>query len=359
MNNIGKNVDSMNFEELRSFVKVLANSVQELSDLYAKTKREYNDMLYNLSRDNLSIEYIIEQESMFEQTENGLKSVIAKNIASLRKLTDEEKENATPVNSFEEMTDKSLIYKMPLTDDPNKFTYFCYYAPLDMWVPINEVDQQKYSTIEQTAEKIATSVSETKQYVDKKLGDVKLDGYTTVEQTADSIRTLAARQVDIKNATKVTDPKQMTDENKVYKMLYTDNKGITSEKYYYYSDIADDWIPFQADNIYTIFEQTAEGFEFKGNVVIDGSLITQGEIKGISVYASKKNTDQSVALIAGNGSDSFVKIGSVGRIYPDVSNGQMVISARAKEADLVLTGKTILFDAETVEGLGVVPVFGG
>ena len=166
MNNIGKNIDSMNFEELRSFVKVLANNVQELSDLYAKTKREYNDMLYNLSRDNLSIEYIIEQESMFEQTENGLKSVIAKNIASLRKLTDEEKQNATPVNSFEEMTDKSLIYKMPLTDNPNKFTYFCYYAPLDMWVPINEVDQQKYSTIEQTAEKIATSVSETKQYVD-------------------------------------------------------------------------------------------------------------------------------------------------------------------------------------------------
>jgi uridine phosphorylase len=70
-------------------------------------------------------------------------------------------------------------------------------------------------------------------------------------------------------------------------------------------------------------------------------------------------TEQSVALIAGDGRDSYVKIGSVGRIYPDVSNGQMVISARAQEADLVLTGETIRFDAGTVEGLGVVPVFGG
>jgi hypothetical protein len=324
---------------------------------------------------------------MFEQTENGLKSVIAKNIASLRKITDKEKENATPVNSFEEMTDKSLIYKMPLTDDPNKFTYFCYYAPLDMWVPINEVDQQKYSTIEQTAEKIATSVNsamtsvdsklteystieqteekiatsvrETKQYVDDMLGDVELDEYTTIEQTAKSISTLAARQVDIKKAEKVSGVTEMTDTKKVYKVCYTDDKGFPSEKYYYYSDIANKWIPFQAENLYTVFEQTADGFEFKGNVIIDGSLITQGEIKGISVYASKQMTEQSVALIAGDGRDSYVKIGSVGRIYPDVSNGQMVISARAQEADLVLTGETIRFDAGTVEGLGVVPVFGG
>lgn len=355
MNNIGKNVDSMNFEELRSFVKVLANNVQELSDLYAKTKREYNDMLYNLSRENLSIEYIAEQESMFEQTENGLKSVIAKNIASLRKLTDKEKENATPVNSFEEMTDKSLIYKMPLTDDPNKFTYFCYYAPLDMWVPINEVDQQKYSTIEQTAEKIETSVSETKKYVDDMLGEVELDGYTTIEQTADAITQTAYRGINLSDAEEANSTQDMEDKEKVY---YISKSGVRT--YYAYNSALEEFtLILDGQSIYTVFEQTADKFKFKGNVIIDGSLITQGEIKGISVYASKDMTDQSVALIAGNGLDSFVKIGSVGRIYPDVSNGQMVISAQKQEADLVLTGKTIRFDAGTVEGLGVVPVFGG
>ena len=378
MNNIGKNVDSMNFEELRSFVKVLANDVQELSDLYAKTKREYNDMLYNLSRDNLSIEYIVEQESMFEQTENGLKSVIAKNIASLRKLTDEEKENATPINSFEEMTDKSLIYKMPLTDDPNKFTYFCYYAPLDMWVPINEVDQQKYSTIEQTAEKIATSVSETKQYVDEKLGDVELTNYTTIEQTADSIRTLAARQVDIKNATKVTDPNQMTDENKVYKMLYTDNKGITSEKYYYYSDIADDWIPFQADNIYTIFEQTAEGFEFKGNVVIDGDAVVTKNLKAQKIVSQDGNEIALLTITYNDNDISFPDLTYYGKVNDEYQElfgirydgtGTSYIRLNGIYIGYVGVNKEKFYPLGTwcfsekngteVEGLGVVPVFGG
>lgn len=294
----GKSIESMNFDELRSFVKVLYADVQEISGLLARTKRQYDDMLYNLSRENLSIELINEQEEY--------------------------------VNSTIKKESEAIGVKL-----------------------------EQYSTIEQTAAKIATSVSETKQYVDNKLGDVEFDEYTTIEQTAESISTLAARQVDIKNATEVTENDQMKDKNKVYKMCYTDDKGFPSEKYYYYSDIANEWIPFQAENLYTVFQQTTDGFELLGNVKIDGSLITQGVIKGISVYASKKYTDQSVALIAGNGSDSYIKIGSVGIIYPDVSNGQVVISAKKQGANLVLTGETIRFDADTVEGLGVVPVFGG
>jgi uncharacterized protein YukE len=361
MNNIGKNVDSMNFEELRSFVKVLANDVQELSDLYAKTKREYNDMLYNLSRDNLSIEYIAEQESMFEQTENGLKSVIAKNIASLRKLTDKEKENATPVNSFEEMTDKSLIYKMPLTDNPNKFTYFCYYAPLDMWVPINEVDQQKYSTIEQTAEKIATSVRETKQYVDDMLGDVELDEYTTIEQTAQAITQTAYRGINLSEAIEISGEEFLPDEydgNEYF--ISHDGFGSNSERTYYaYNYALGKYMPIlDGQSIYTVFKQTADKFEFLGNVIIDGSLITQGEIKGISVYASKNNTDQSVALIAGNGYEAYIQIGSVGVIKPSVLPAQMIISSKAQGADMLIESETLRFNCTNVEGLGVVPVFG-
>ena len=373
MNNIGKNVDSMNFEELRSFVKVLANDVQELSDLYAKTKREYNDMLYNLSRDNLSIEYIIEQESMFEQTENGLKSVIAKNIASLRKLTDEEKENATPVNSFEEMTDKSLIYKMPLTDNPNKFTYFCYYAPLDMWVPINEVDQQKYSTIEQTAEKIATSVSETKQYVDEKLGDVELTNYTTIEQTADSIKTIAAKQVNLKNAIEVKEITNQLDEKEIYKTCeYSSDGKITSETYYYYDELGNEWIPFQADNIYTVFEQTAEGFKFKGNVIIDGDLCVLRNIRADRLYSRDYPNGYYMKI--------YGEFGDFGIFSPDAAtNGNFsqgcILGAynNLAEAILVINSQNVMavdsdevramnkkwnFSGVDVEGIGVVPVFG-
>lgn len=372
MNNIGKNIDSMNFEELRSFVKVLANSVQELSDLYAKTKREYNDMLYNLSRDNLSIEYIAEQESMFEQTENGLKSVIAKNIASLRKLTDEEKENATPVNSFEEMTDKSLIYKMPLTDDPNEFTYFCYYAPLDMWVPINEVDQQKYSTIEQTAEKIATSVRETKQYVDDMLGDVELDGYTTIEQTAQAITQTAYRGINLNDAEEVSSTQDMKDKEKVY---YISKSGVRT--YYAYNSALEEFtLILDGQSIYTVFEQTADGFEFKGNVIIDGDAVVTKNLKAQKIVSQDGNEIGMLTISYNNQGVNFPDLTYYGKIngsYRELFgiryDGTGAASIRLKENEIGYVGSelgyfwpqgTWNFSSQRCDviGLGVVPVFG-
>lgn len=399
MNNIGKNVDSMNFEELRSFVKVLANNVQELSDLYAKTKREYNDMLYNLSRDNLSIEYIQEEKefvnstvgdkmkdySTIEQTEEKIKLTVGSSVSSLKQYSKAELSNATRVESIDEMEFQNLIYYID-NDDESK-TYYVYNPLLQIWTPIINYVGQKYSTIEQTdekiassvisnkkyvdasltqystteqtAEKIATSVSETKKYVDDKLGDVELDEYTTIEQTADSIKTIAAKQVNLKNAIEVKEITNQLDEKEIYKTCeYSSDGKITSETYYYYDELGNEWIPFQADNIYTVFKQTSEGFEFKGNVRIDASLIVQGEMKGINIYVGDSMTDQPIAIIADDIYDAYIKVGTVGVIRPSVSPAQMIISSKTQGADMLIESKTLRFNCSQVEGLGVVPVFG-
>lgn len=408
MNNIGKNVDSMNFEELRSFVKVLANNVQELSDLYEKTKREYNDMLYNLSRDNLSIEYIQEEKefvnstvgdkmkdySTIEQTEEKIKLTVGSSVSSLKQYSDAELEAATKADSIADMEWQDKIYFIENNDGSK--TYYVYNPLLQIWNPIINYVGQKYSTIEQTDEKIASTVISNKQYVDTSLtqysttertaemiqskveeeignagGGVDLTQYTRIEQTAKSISTLAARQVDIKKAEEVSDVTEMTDRNKVYKVCYTDDKGFPSEKYYYYSDIANEWIPFQAENLYTVFQQTAEGFSFKGNVIIDGDVVALKNISADRIY-SKEYPDGGYYL------KIFGEFGDFGVFSPDAGEtnditGGCIFSVynNVTEVGMNVDSRNILIVAndETraigkwkfsgdVEGLGVVPVFG-
>lgn len=190
MNNIGKNIDSMNFEELRSFVKVLANSVQELSDLYAKTKREYNDMLYNLTRENLSVEYIQEEREFVNSVVDNKNQGIMEGMATLetRIMQNEEKieTNASAVDekfnlyttteqtasaisqtafrgySLEKLKKAEKVSSEEFMDDPSKLyyiqlgmyepiTYYAYNSVLEQFMPI--VDGQSiYTVFKQTAD---------------------------------------------------------------------------------------------------------------------------------------------------------------------------------------------------------------
>lgn len=280
MNNIGKNVDSMNFEELRSFVKVLSNSVQELSDLYAKTKREYNDMLYNLSRDNLSIEYIQEE----------------------------------------------------------------------------------------------------KEFVNSTVGD-KLKGYSTIEQTAQGISTLALRQVDLKNAIEVDSTSEMTYDDKIYKICQRKDDKIVAETYYYYNDLGDEWVKFQGANIYTVFEQTAEGFLFKGNVIIDGNAVVTKNLKAQQIVSQDGNEIGLLTISYNDENVSFPDLTYYGKVNKDNDKYQELFGIRyggTGEAYMRLNGINIGYVGDSkekfyplgtwcfsenngteVEGLGVVPVFGG
>jgi hypothetical protein len=388
MNNIGKNVDSMNFEELRSFVKVLANDVQELSDLYAKTTREYNDMLYNLSRENLSVEYLNEQDAMFIKTENGYKSVIAREITNLREFTDEELTNATEVTSSEQFTDIKKIYKIPIPGTLGAFTYYYYYEPLDLWVPISSLKHQRFSTIEQTDNKIAFSVSsavigiesELNKYstieqtddkiasaveeVKSSIGQPDLTEYTKIEQTADAITQTAYRGLDLSNAEQVTDEIQMDNPEQIY--YFTDGSTRT---YYAYNSAVSKFMPIiDGQSIYTIFEQTAEGFKFKGDVNVYGKLsgVEYSDIENeatLKLSAEDSNGNPYPALVYVEEKTEPNKDKELFKVYFDdagtvylVLNSASIGYVGVDKQDFYATGKWI-FKGD-VDGLGVVPVFG-
>ena len=120
---------------------------------------------------------------------------------------------------------------------------------------------------------------------DEKLGML---AETVIKQTADAISTYASRQVNIKDAVEVNKVSQMTNTSLVYKIgNYSEEGKLVGETYYYYNPLIKDWEAMSGDTIFTLFEQTANGFEFRGNVVIDGNFITKGTIS-----AKRINTDE-------------------------------------------------------------------
>lgn len=306
------NVDGMNFDELRSYVKKLANQVTELSDLYSKTTRKYEDLLCNLSRENLSIEFINEQEEY--------------------------------INSTIQREAKAFDVKL-----------------------------EKYSTIKQTEDEIKTSVGKMMDSVDE-----TFKSYSTTQQTADSILSLVSSQREIKNAVEVTSVSKMTDESVTYKICTRNTDGIIiSETYYYYSDIADDWIPFQAENLYTVFKQTSEGFEFKGNVIIDGDAVITKNLKAQKIVSQDGNEIALLTMVS-NGETKFPDLTYYGKVNDEYQElfgirydgaGTSYIRLNGIYIGYVGVNKEKFYPLGTwcfsenngtaVEGLGVVPVFGG
>lgn len=121
--------------------------------------------------------------------------------------------------------------------------------------------------IQISAEAIKTLVSSTDL-------ETALEKYSTITQTAEAIKTVVSKTADIDNAVPISSLSEATDTSKIYVVQQKDGNGnILSEVYYYYSDVLNEWEVLSGDSIYTVFEQTAEGFNLKGNVVIDGNTV--------------------------------------------------------------------------------------
>lgn len=121
--------------------------------------------------------------------------------------------------------------------------------------------------IKVTADAIKTMVSDT---------DLQsaLANYSTITQMANAVQTVVSKGASLEDAIPVTSLDYATDKNAVYVIRSTDAFGnITGEKYYYYNDLLNQWEILSGDSIYTVFNQTASGFELKGNVLIDGNTV--------------------------------------------------------------------------------------
>lgn len=174
-------INKMNFKQLR-------NEVQLLRDELAVFKRKYEDAIYNLDNDNFGKSFTVEQNNMKAQ-------------------------------------------------------------------------------IKITADAIKTMVSDTDLAAE-------LEKYSTIEQTAERIQTVVSKSANLDEAVLIDSLDNATDTEAIYVIQQKDDNGtILSETYYYFNDVTNQWEILSGDSIYTVFNQTAEGFSLKGNVMIDGNAV--------------------------------------------------------------------------------------
>lgn len=108
----------------------------------------------------------------------------------------------------------------------------------------------------------------------------KLEKYSTIEQTADAITSVVSKKANLKDAQEVTKKDEMTDKEKIYVMRrYNSKNEIVSETYYYFNKLSKKWEILSGEDIHSVFNQTAEGFEMKGNVLIDGDTVITRNLK--------------------------------------------------------------------------------
>lgn len=118
-----------------------------------------------------------------------------------------------------------------------------------------------------TADAIKTMVSDTDL-------ENTLSKYSTITQTANAIQTVVSKGANLDEAIPIDSLGNATDTEAIYVIQETDDNGkLLSETYYYFNDLTEQWEILSGDSIYTVFNQTAEGFSLKGNVLIDGNTV--------------------------------------------------------------------------------------
>lgn len=236
------NINTMDLKQLR-------NEVRLLRDELAITKRKYEDILYNLDDANFSERFVKEKDNMktaITVTAEGIETKVSKDEFDSQM-----------------MQTASLIA-----------------------TKVSNTELGKYSTTAQTVDLIKSEVNA--------LGNDYVTN-STFEQKANSIK----MSVNAMYSTPVAVygfNQSNADENKVYYDLY--------EKTYWYFN-GEEWCESENANFGTVFEQTPTGFALKGNVTISGDLLTQGEIKGLTVGTAQNKFGDGVWL---NSEDSSLDI---------------------------------------------------
>ena len=108
----------------------------------------------------------------------------------------------------------------------------------------------------------------------EKIAKEKAGMKAEIEMSAEAISSVVSKQANLSGAIPVSSAEQFTDTSAVYVLQTKDGAGnVTAEKYYYYNSLSNAWEILSGDSIYTVFNQTAEGFALKGNVLIDGNTV--------------------------------------------------------------------------------------
>ena len=217
-------ISKMNFKQLR-------NEVQELRDELARFKRAYNDTIENLDDSNLS-EYLIKEKE-------GMKTEIEVSADGIKALVVKSDELGERCATIEATADKIQTQVTKNQENIGKFD----------------------SKLTQTAEEITAEVTA----IETDVGEFN----SKIEQTKGSITTAVnaaySNPVEVNNFNNVS--------SKIESVIYYDT---TTNLYWHYD--GEKWVSGSNANFGTVFEQTADGFNLKGNVKVSGDLITSGTI---------------------------------------------------------------------------------
>lgn len=199
-------------------------------------------------------------------------------------------ENIEKMN-FKELRNEVQYLRDELAMFKRKFNDIIYNLDSDNFGKSFTVAQNNMKTqIKINAQEIATKVSEDDL-------ERELSVYSEISETASAIRTLVSKNVNISNSSNVREvnswPDLNADPDYIYVVRTRYGSNVKDETYYYYSSFSNQWETLTGNNIYTVFNQTAYGFELKGNVSVDGSVVAdslQGEtITGTAISGSTIN----------------------------------------------------------------------
>ena len=257
-----KNISTMDLKQLR-------NEVQLLRDELAITKRKYEDILYNLDDANFSERFVKEKDNMktaITVTAEGIETKVSKDEFDSQM-----------------MQTASLIA-----------------------TKVSNTELGKYSTTAQTENLIQSAVNA--------LGDDYVTN-SLFEQRANSIKMSVNAMYS--NPVEVDGFNQFNaDESKVYYDKY-------AKTYWYFN--GEEWCKSKNANFGTVFEQTSTGFALKGNVTIDGSLVTNISKVNDTLYLGSSDTApktivfNNLASISSDKDDSWGGYSALDIVGTDIS----------------------------------------
>ena len=175
------------------------------------------------------------------------------------------------------------------------------------------------------------------------------DKISIVEVRADGVYSRVQKNISAHFESSVAPTKANTDDKQKSMLCKYNNT------YYYYDEYSDTWKVYPYGGIYTAFEQTAAGFALTGDVTINGNLITEGAISGITVGTKFNVFNDGVILNSSTNALEFYYNGSkIAYLTPALGHTSICSTS---DATLQFEGKAD-FEHCNVTGLSAIAVFG-
>lgn len=156
-----------------------------------------------------------------------------------------------------------------------------------------------------------------------------------ISQTAESISTEVKRVLNLSGAIAVDSVSDMTDTGKIYALKGFDGLGHPVYKdYYAYNFISGEFELLSSDTVYSFFEQTADGFKIRGDVLINGNLVRTTDTNGNIL---EFNNGFFNMLVPDNADTPKMQIG-FGTDDENVANPYIIFGAGDGNTDLNIHG---------------------